>query len=98
MTLNRFRNDITRRAEAGETLTAIAGSYHVTSAGISIALKRWGIKLIPVVKRVGRPVGAVSHMYMTANPIPLADLPILPSGFIRALTKAELMGGKGYGR
>lgn len=98
MTLNLYRSEIINRATRGETLTSIAQTYGVTSAGISVALKRWGVKLVPVVKRVGRPVGAETHVYIPPKPLPMAALPVLPSGFIRALTKAELMGSKTYGR
>lgn len=95
MTLNHFRAEITRLAEAGNTLTSIASRYDVTSAGISLALKRWGVKVLPQKGRVGRPIGKATYSF--TKPLFLASLPVLPSGFIRAPSKLQLM-GKGYGR
>ncbi len=96
MTLNKFRHDITRRALAGESFTSIARRYNVSSAGISLAIKRWGVKVSPRVGHVGRPIGAST--FSTLHVPSIASLPILPSGFIRSPTKSELMAGKSYGR
>ncbi len=91
MTLNLYKEDIIKRAEGGETLTSIARSYDVTGAGICVAIKRWGVKLISGKGRVGRPFGSASRVSLFVRPI---VLPVLQSGFIKAPTRARLMAGK----